>query len=93
LGDRLYSLLTDAKEDTDTFTGIDGVKEEKIRMVESFSVKIGQHTGTLNNMSAVNRQIFPSKNKQICGLFAADIIQGKSWTIDYFNQFFEIQDA
>ena len=92
LGNRLYSRLTDAKEVTDSFAGIDGVKEERVRSVENFNVQIGQQIVTLCEVPAVDRQIFPTKNEDICGLLAADILKGRNWTLDYFNRFFEIQN-
>jgi hypothetical protein len=92
LGEKLYETMTNAKEGWDTFAGIDGVLETEVHIAEEFEIQIGQHTVRLQKISIVNRQVFPSKNKDICGLLAADIIQGKSWTLDYFNRSFEISE-
>ena len=93
LGNRLYPLFADAKEDTDTFAGVDGQKEENVRRAESFTLTIGSQTITLTDAPVVNRPVFPAKDKRICGLLASDILEGKSWTFDDLNKLLEIRDA
>lgn len=39
----------------------------------------------LNQVSAINRQVFPTNNKLNNGLLGADILEEKSWTLDYSN--------
>lgn len=92
LGSKLYPLFADAREVADNFVGVDGVKEEVIRKIENFTIQIGKQKITLHDIPAVNREVFPAKNKEVCGLLAADILQGKNWTMDYFNRNLEIQD-
>jgi len=93
LGDRLYPLFADAKEDTDTFAGVDGKKEESVRRAESFVLTIGSQTITLTDAPVINRPVFPAKDKRLCGLLASDILEGKSWTFDDLNKLLEIRDA
>ncbi len=93
LGDRLYPLFADAKEDTDTFAGVDGKKEESVRRAESFTLTIGSQVINLTDAPVVNRPVFPAKDKRICGLLASDILDGKSWTFDDMNRLLEIKDA
>ncbi len=93
LGGRLYPLFSDARVDTDTFAGVDGKKEESVRRAESFTLTIGRQTISLADVPVVNRPVFPARNNQICGLLASDILQGKCWTFDALNRFFEIRES
>ena len=93
LGQRLYPLFADCREDTDTFAGVDGKKEESVRRAESFSLSVGNQAITLYDVPVVNRPVFPAKDSRICGLLASDILAGKSWTFDDLNKVLEITDA
>lgn len=90
LGDHMYHRLQQSSEALDVFTGIDGTKEETIRIVENFTLQIGKQNVVLNQVSAVNRKIFPTENEQIKGLLGADILEGRCWTLDYSNRMLEI---
>lgn len=92
IGKRLYPLYENEQESIDTFMGIDGIKEETVHVVHSFEFKVRNLAIELNNISAVNRDVFPSNNPRICGLLAADIIQNKNWILDYSGRNFEISD-
>lgn len=39
----------------------------------------------LNQVSAINGQVFPTNNELNNGLLGADILEEKSWTLDYSN--------
>lgn len=91
LGDRMYHKYSNSSEGSDVFSGVDGIKEENVRIVEDFSFLICGELVTLNQVSAIDRQVFPSENKQINGLLGADILKGKSWTLDYGNRFLDIR--
>lgn len=90
LGDQIYYRLFKSSEGLDVFTGVDGTKEETVRIVDDFALQIGKQIVVLNHVSAINRKVFPSGNEQINGLLGADILEGRNWTLDYSNRFLEI---
>ncbi|WP_455718966.1 hypothetical protein, partial [Anaerosporobacter sp.] len=91
LGDRMYHIYSNSSEGSDLISGVDGIKEENVRIVKDFSFLICGELVTLNQVSAIDRQVFPTENKQINGLLGVDILVGKSWTLDYGNRFLDIR--
>ncbi len=90
IGGALYPLFGGAKEKPDTFVGMDGAREEVVRLIDTLAIEIKGKRVRLQNVSAVNRPVFPTENKNVCGLLGADILRGASWAIDYENRRFEI---
>jgi hypothetical protein len=90
LGERMYHTLSNSSESTDVLTGVDGINEETVRIAEALSFSINGKTVILKQVSAINRQVFPTSNARINGLLGADIIDGRSWTLDYGNRIFNI---
>lgn len=90
LGERLYNFLEGSREAEDTFVGVDGASVEKVRIMDKLVLQIADCTVTLRNIPACNRSVFPTENKNICGLLGADVLAGKNWLIDYHNQTIEI---
>lgn len=90
LGQQFIHVFKSAKGKIDTFTGVDGTVEEKVLIGDYIEFKIGRQVICLNNISVVNRDVFPAKLLKPMGLLAVDIIQNRAWSIDYFNRHFEI---
>lgn len=87
LGDVFFERLTNAPETSDSFSGVDGVKEERIRIAETLHLQVGKVSITLQGVPAVNRKLFPCRFPQVGGLLAADILQGRSWIVDYPHRY------
>ena len=90
IGKALYPFFEGSREIRDTFVGVDGTKDETVRIVENFAIEIDGCKIELPNVAAVNRDVFPSGNPEVCGLLAADIIQGRNWMLDYGKRVFQI---
>lgn len=90
LGDHMYDRLPKYSEALDAFTGVDGTKEEAVRIIDNLALQIGKQMVELNQVSAINRKVFPTENEQINGLLGADILDGRNWTLDYSNRNLEI---
>lgn len=73
----------------DTITGVDGVIEEEVFVAEKIELSIGKEVISLNDVSVLQRDIFPTKKYQVMGLLAADIIQNCRCVIDYAGRTFE----
>ena len=90
LGDHVYNRLPKSLEVLNVITGVDGTKEEAVRIVENFTLNIGKQIIVLDHISAINRKVFPTDNEQINGLLGADILEGRNWTLDYSNRRLDI---
>lgn len=90
LGKRLYTSISDIDLTIDSIVGIDGVSEESVKNIESLELFVNDKKVEIKNISAVNRQVFPTDVEGVCGLLGIDIIADKSWILDYRNRFFEI---
>ena len=77
------------KVKTDIITGVDGVVEE-VLVAKNIDITIENQIINLNNISVLNRDIFPTKKYQVMGLLAADIIQNSKCIIDYPGRYFKI---
>lgn len=91
IGDKLFPIFQGVKEIKDKFVGIGGVKEERVLKIDDVELKIGTELVNLRNISAINRSVFPTDNKDISGLLGIDIVQGRNWVLDYNNRIFEIK--
>lgn len=78
------------KVKTDIITGVDGVVEEEVLVAENMDITIENQIIHLNNISILNRDIFPTKKYQVMGLLAVDIIQNSKCIIDYPGRYFKI---
>ena len=83
-------FLKAKKAETDLITGVDGVVEEEVLVAENIDLIIDKQAIRLNNISVLQRDIFPTKKYQVMGLLAADIIQNCKCIIDYPSRLFEI---
>lgn len=91
LGDHMYHRLPESSETLDVLTGVDGTKEETVRIVEKLSLEIGNQIVVLNQVSAINRKVFPTEYEQINGLLGADILEEKSWMLDFSNRILDVE--
>lgn len=83
-------FLKTKKVKTDIITGVDGVVEEEVSVAENIDITIEDQIISLNDISVLNRDIFPTKKYSVMGLLAADIIQNCKCILDYPGRYFEI---
>jgi len=90
LGEKIYKSLITNKTAKDEFTGMNGSKIEEVKSVKVMDIKINDSNIRIQNVSAVNRQVFPTGNIDVAGLFGVDLLKGQSWVLDYSNRSFSI---
>ncbi len=73
--------------------GIDGQFVEEVLKLDSFSFSFDNTTYQLNNLSILNRPIFPTTKTKIHGLFGIDLLKNKIITLDFSNQSLKIEDS
>jgi len=78
LGEKIYSEYTDVKEEIDDFVGVGGMSQEKVKLIDSFKLYIGDKLVAIKNISAINRAVFPSSTAGIYGLLGIDALEGYS---------------
>lgn len=90
LGSLLYSNYEHLDSVSDDFVGIGGHCNESIKMVDQIEIEVINSKILLKDISVINRNLFPSDRKDICGLLGFDLLEGRSWIFDYPNRYFEI---
>lgn len=78
------------QEKIDILTGVDGVVEENVLVVNYAELAVGDKVIELNDSSVLKRDIFPTQKYKVMGLLGADTIQNRKCIIDYLNHSFEI---
>lgn len=78
------------QEKIDDIAGVGGRVEENVYLVDKIKLRISNKDIELNNISALKRDIFPTKEFKIMGLLAADIIQNHKCIIDFTNHDFQL---
>ncbi|MBI9015568.1 MAG: retropepsin-like domain-containing protein [Clostridiales bacterium] len=90
IGNLLYPKYEHLDSKSDDFVGIDGQNKETVKIAETFEMDINNSKVSLTNISVINRNLFPSKREDICGLLGIDIVENRSWILDYSNRYFEV---
>lgn len=90
IGKLLYSEYDHLDTSSDDFIGIDGHSTESVKIADTLELEVINSKVILEKISVVNRNMFPSKRNDICGLLGIDIVEGRSWILDYQNRYFEI---
>lgn len=83
-------FLNTDKRRKDIIAGVEGVSESEVFIAENIDLIIGDEAIRLNNISILERDIFPSKKYDVMGLLAADIIQDYKCVIDYPGKVFKL---
>lgn len=78
------------EENTDEIVGIGGRIKEEVYLVNDIKLSISNKEIRLNNISALKRDLFPTKEFKVMGLLSADIIQNYKCIIDFTNQDFQL---
>ena len=78
------------EENTDEIVGIGGRIKEDVYLVNDVKLSISNKEIRLNNISALKRDLFPTKEFKVMGLLSADIIQNYKCIIDFTNQDFQL---
>jgi len=74
----------------ETIVGLDGERQEEVLMVEELDLMVGPVGVKLKNISALDRDLFPSSQEGVLGLLGMDLLEGRSWILDYPKRHFEI---
>lgn len=90
IGNVLFSNYSHLESKSDEFVGLDGQSTETVRIVDKFELSINNKNIELRNISVVNREVFPARRKDICGLLGIDIVENRNWILDYPNRIFDI---
>ncbi len=83
-------FLETQEENTDEIVGIGGTVKEDVYLVNNIKLNISNKEIRLNNISALKRDLFPTKDFKVMGLLAADILQNYKCIIDFTNQDFQL---
>lgn len=83
-------LMQNKEEKKDKIVGITEVIEEDAYLIKKIRFNISNKNIELNNISVLKRNIFPTKEFNVMGLLAADIIQDHKCVIDFMNNNFQL---
>lgn len=90
IGSLLYPDFKHLKSVNDDFIGIDGKTTEEVKVAEKVELEINNVKVDIRNVSVVDRNVFPTSREDVCGLLGIDIVENRSWILDYPNRNFEI---
>lgn len=83
-------FLNTDKRRKDIIAGVDGISENEVFIAENIDLNISNQAIRLNDISILQRDIFPSKKYNVMGLLAADIIQDYKCVLDYPGRVFKL---
>jgi len=90
IGSLLYPNYKHIQSVNDDFVGIDGKTTEEVKIAEKVELEINNVKIDIQNVSVVDRNVFPTSREDVCGLLGIDIVENRSWILDYPNRNFEI---
>lgn len=82
--------VADAKKDLDTITGLGSTKRVNVMRTGVLPVTVSGQEICLNNLSILRGEI-PGAVEGTEGLFGMDILEGRTWELDFKSGYFKLQ--
>ena len=82
--------VTDAEKDLDTITGLGSTKRVNVMRTGVLPVTVSGQEICLNNLSILRGEI-PGAVEGTEGLFGMDILEGRTWELDFKSGYFKLQ--
>lgn len=91
LGKNFDTSLSKTYYEKDLIVGIDGKEEVEVKKLEALNVSISNINIELNNLTVLDRDVFPTTHYKVQGLLGSDLIENRVLRLDYRNGFFSIE--